>query len=118
LKSQFFAGASRRLNSQLRVRLGRPIELAGHRGCSIGSQITSVVAPAGALGRTRNRPQPWAIGTVNVQAHSISAKLCRSPAEPNQSLKLSPNGRPPGPGWWYAVHFHQPGPGVLPSVPA
>ena len=25
--------------------------------------------------------------------------------------------RPPGPVWWYAVHFHQPGPGVLPSVP-
>ena len=24
-------------------------------------------------------------------------------------------GRPPGPGWWYAVHFHQPGPSVLPQ---
>jgi hypothetical protein len=33
---------------------------------------------------------------------------------PNPSLKRSANGRPPGPGWWYAVHFHQPGPGVLP----
>ena len=37
-------------------------------------------------------------------------------ALPNPSLNRSANGRPPGPGWWYAVHFHQPGPGVLPSA--
>jgi hypothetical protein len=37
---------------------------------------------------------------------------------PNTSLKRSANGRPPGPGRWYAVHFHQPGPGVLPLSPA
>ena len=36
---------------------------------------------------------------------------------PNPSLKLSPNGEPPGPGRRYAVHFRQPGPGVPPSVP-
>jgi hypothetical protein len=34
------------------------------------------------------------------------------------SLKRSANGRPPGPGRWYAVHFHRPGLGVLPSAPA
>ena len=28
------------------------------------------------------------------------------------------NGRPPAPGRWYAVHFHRPGAGVLPSSPA
>ena len=39
-------------------------------------------------------------------------------ALPNPSLKRSANGRPPGPVWRYAVHFHQPGPGVLPSSPA
>jgi hypothetical protein len=39
------------------------------------------------------------------------------PAWPNPSLKGSANGRPPGPGWWYTVHSHQPGPGVLPSAP-
>ncbi|CAD5373995.1 hypothetical protein RA210_U400010 [Rubrivivax sp. A210] len=39
-------------------------------------------------------------------------------ARPNPSLKRSANGRPPGPGWWYAIHFHQPGPGGLPSAPA
>ena len=34
------------------------------------------------------------------------------------SLKRSANGRPPGPGLRYAVHFLSPGPGVLPSSPA
>ena len=37
---------------------------------------------------------------------------------PNPSLKRSANGRPPCPVWRYAVHFRQPGPGVLPSSPA
>ena len=37
---------------------------------------------------------------------------------PNPSLKRSANGRPPGPVWRYAVHFRQPGPGVLPLAPA
>ena len=37
---------------------------------------------------------------------------------PNPSLKRSANGRPPGPVWRYAVHFRQPGPGVLPLSPA
>jgi hypothetical protein len=37
---------------------------------------------------------------------------------PNPSLKRSTNGRPPGPVWRYAVHFRQPGPGVLPLAPA
>ena len=36
---------------------------------------------------------------------------------PNPSFEARPNGKPPGPGRWYAVHFHRPGPGVLPSVP-
>ena len=36
----------------------------------------------------------------------------------NPSLKRSANGRPPGPVWRYAVHFRQPGPGVLPLAPA
>ena len=36
---------------------------------------------------------------------------------PNPSFEVRPNGKPPGPGRWYAVHFHRPGPGVLPLVP-
>ncbi len=42
--------------------------------------------------------------------------VCQS--RPNHSLKRSANGRPPGPVWRYAVHFRQPGPGVLPLSPA
>jgi uncharacterized membrane protein YkvA (DUF1232 family) len=37
---------------------------------------------------------------------------------PNPSLKRSANGRPPGPGRRHTVHFHRPGPGVLPLSPA
>ena len=37
-------------------------------------------------------------------------------AWPNPSLKWTHNGVSPGPGWWYAVHFHQPGPSVTPPV--
>jgi hypothetical protein len=41
----------------------------------------------------------------------------QTPARPNTSVNRSPNGRPPSPGRWYAVHFHRPGLGVLPLVP-
>ena len=51
--------------------------------------------------------------------------LVKSPLErgspavtPNPSFEARPNGRPPGPGWRDAVHFRQPGPGVLPLAPA
>jgi hypothetical protein len=37
---------------------------------------------------------------------------------PNPSFKRRANGKPPGPGRRYAVHFRQPGPGVLPLAPA
>ena len=37
---------------------------------------------------------------------------------PNQSLKRSANGMPPGPRLRYSVHFLSPGPGVIPSSPA
>ena len=36
---------------------------------------------------------------------------------PNPSFEARANGKPPGPGRWYGVHFHRPGPGVSPSVP-
>jgi hypothetical protein len=39
-------------------------------------------------------------------------------ALPNPSLKRSANGRPPPAGRWYAVHFHRPAGGGLPSSPA
>ncbi len=31
------------------------------------------------------------------------------PATPNPSVEARPNGRPPGPGWWYAYIFTSPG---------
>jgi hypothetical protein len=65
----------------------------------------SVAAPRGAA------PSVW---SRHRRAPSIS--LCR--VRPNPSVKRSANGRPPGPGRWYAVHCHQPGPGVLPLSPA
>ena len=37
---------------------------------------------------------------------------------PNHSLKLSPNGKPPGPRYSAVLHCLQRGPGVSPSVPA
>jgi hypothetical protein len=37
---------------------------------------------------------------------------------PNPSVKLSTNGRPPGPSHRYGVHFLWLGPGVLPLAPA
>jgi len=50
--------------------------------------------------------------------HKINP-LCRPRAlMPNPSFKRSANGRPPSPGRRYAVHFRQPGLGVLPSSPA
>ena len=54
------------------------------------------------------------------QSHACKFTLASLPRElmPNPSLKRSANGRPPGPVWRYAVHFRQPGPGVLPSSPA
>ena len=54
------------------------------------------------------------------ESHACKSTLASLPRElmPNPSLKRSANGRPPGPGWWYGVHFHQPGPGVLPLSPA
>ena len=54
------------------------------------------------------------------ESHACKCTLVCLPGTlmPNPSLKRSANGRPPGPVWRYAVHFRQPGPGVLPSSPA
>ena len=39
-------------------------------------------------------------------------------ATSNPSLKRSANGTTPSPVWRHAVHYRQPGPGVLPLPPA
>ena len=47
-----------------------------------------------------------------------TGSFVRDTLRPNPSPKRSANGRPPSPVWRYAVHFRQPGPGVLPLSPA
>jgi hypothetical protein len=50
--------------------------------------------------------------------HRSGCSTCPAPPLlPNPSVNRRANGRPPSPGWWYSVHFHQPGPGVLPLSP-
>ncbi len=61
-----------------------------------------------------SRLSRWArIRFVKSNFQSVRARVL-----PNPSLKRSANGRPPGPGLWHTVHFHSPGPGVLPLSPA
>ena len=55
--------------------------------------------------------------TVANRAQAIIIRRDRGIAVPADLLIAGDVDRPPGPAWWYAVHFHQPGPGVLPSVP-
>ena len=80
--------------------LRRRLEDAARHGWQRGAGCDCCV-PAGVA-------RPW-------QAHRQRSS---GAALPNPSFKPSPNGGPPGPVWRYAVHFRQPGLGVLPSSPA
>jgi hypothetical protein len=63
-------------------------------------------------------PNPGAVASHISVAVAAHVSVHRSPPlRPNPSVNRRANGRPPGPGRWYAVHFHRPGPGVLPSSP-
>ena len=87
---------------------------------AIGSALPSLSLVSGG-GRTAPEPgaNPSRMGKVFMPSlRSIMCAFVPVPLWPNPSLKRSANGRPPSPGWWYAVHFHQPGLGVLPSSPA
>ena len=79
-------------------------------------------AAMGGISAPPRRPQPQHLsacfGAPRIQVMNLNTHSGSSPVRPNPSLKRSDNGRPPGPGRWYAVHFHRPGPGVLPSSPA
>ena len=91
---------------------------AANRGETIGIRALSRYRPAMLKG---NLPTNF-VATKLVHGKDfvslIPAAVSRSTLLPNPSLKRSANGRPPGPVWRYSVHFHQPGPGVLPSSPA
>ena len=58
-------------------------------------------------------------GSCGAQAGTTEFQDSCAPrtAPPNPSFEARPNGKPPGPARWYAVHFHRAGPGVLPLVP-
>ena len=73
------------------------------RGPTVTAACHHLVPPP-RLARERAKVAPAALG---LHPHHRGAL-------PNPSLKRSANGRPPGPVWRYAVHFRQPGPGVLP----
>jgi hypothetical protein len=76
----------------------------------IGRKMTVTTEVARAGSRFGNR--------VKVVFGACKASWRSRAVLPNPSLKRSANGRPPAPGRWYAVHFHRPGAGVLPSSPA
>ena len=52
-----------------------------------------------------------------IRVPTLESRCLRRRLKPNPSLNRSSNGRPPSPGWWYTVHFHQPGLGGLPLQP-
>jgi hypothetical protein len=58
-------------------------------------------------------PNPRSACTVQARTQPLAFQQARH----NPSVNRSANGRPPAPGRWYAVHFHRPGAGVLPSSP-
>ena len=81
-----------------------------------GKSQTKLTPPSSALESPPSQVgQSWSSHENGPKMH-LSFTVAR--VRPNTSLKLSTNGRPPGPGRWYAVHFHRPGPGVLPLAPA
>jgi hypothetical protein len=80
--------------------------------------------PAVASGRTEQLKTPrrhtCAPSDPPPSAYPVLARTQRlafQQARHNPSVNRSANGRPPAPGRWYAVHFHRPGAGVLPSSP-
>ena len=102
----------------------------GLRGCAVALLVAGLYLPVHKLAThvasSLNAPNP-SVGSFSTGSRSEvvvvprprQTQVCRfSRATPNPSLKRSANGRPPGPVRRYAVHFRQPGPGVLPSSPA
>ena len=120
LNSQFINGASRRLKSQRLEGASRRLN-----GQSM-AVATAVFQLSGWLPAEPERVVPALTGRLKsccsraVSSGKLAPRLPprAPPALPNPSFKRSANGRPPGPVWRYAVHFRQPGPGVLPSSPA
>ena len=118
LDSQYVNGASRPLNSQLWMGASRPMDWPA--GVALSESTLTRMCHSLA---TEEKPQGVSAvlpGPSSLPQRSICTVRLRASARalPNPSLKRSANGRPPAPGRWYAVHFHRPGAGVLPSSPA
>jgi len=67
--------------------------------------------------RRREKHKPASSKRPARPGHRLNSILHPPPVTPNPSFEARPNGKPPGPGHRYAVHYLWPGPGVLPSVP-
>ena len=91
--------------------------------CS-GSAAMAAIVPSLATGGGSGGQQQASVSvrlprrTVAGGHAVVPGNVSINTALPNPSLKRSATGRPPAPGRWYAVHFHRPGAGVLPSAPA
>ena len=82
-------------------------------------QATLHVGTGGGRVTFKATPAPARLGNGVEESVANPTSVASSHAVmPNTSLEARPNGRPPGPGRWYGVHFHRPGPGVLPLSPA
>ena len=91
----------------------------------VGSGVGAKYAPTPFTGKSQAWPAHKLRGRTVPRVTSVSRQHAKNPAKAplraarsNPSLKRSANGRPPAPGRWYAVHFHRPGAGVLPSSTA
>ena len=83
-----------------------------------GLQATLHVGMGGGRVTFKASPAPARLGNgVEDPVANPTSVASSYSVMPNTSLEARPNGRPPGPVWRYAVHFRQPGPGVLPLVP-
>ena len=52
------------------------------------------------------------------EEQGVGYQMLTLAAAPEPSLKRGANGVPPGPTLWCAIHFHQPGLGILQLEPA
>ncbi|CAD5373594.1 hypothetical protein RA210_U390012 [Rubrivivax sp. A210] len=91
---------------------------AHHRGKSPSLASSRSSSSLASLCRAQGPCRSWSSQQCRQVSSRQGAHQWPSKAWPNTSLKLSTNGKTPGPGHRYAVHFLWPGPGVSPSVPA
>jgi hypothetical protein len=105
--------------ARLRMDEGRFVDVrrfscTGSGAAGTARRLLGMGSSAGGLRRIGSAS---AQGVARTAAQPTNARSVHRTALPNTSLNRSTNGRSPGPGRWYVVHFHQPGPGALPSAP-